>query len=108
ATRARLALGFFREQVSVPGSYVRVAGGNGISVRKPRVGEGIVRVGGNGLLKQINALLNCFVRAPVAELACFQLKTVRLRVRRAGATQALLLLATELAAQMSRNVAGYV
>ena len=61
-----------------------------VSLGQPRVGERVVGIGGDGLLKQIDTLREAFVGPPIPELAAFEVETIRLRVGCAGATHVLL------------------
>src|SRR5271155_5381917 len=85
-----------------------VAGGDNVSVRQTRIGKRIVGIGRDCLLEQINALLEALRRPPIPGLPPLEIKTIGLRIRRPGATEALPFISAQLDSQTAGNVAGDV
>src|SRR6267378_3710758 len=95
-----------RQQSRLPRGYAGpVTRDHVVGVAQPGISKSIVRIGGNGLLKRIDALLQPLWGASVPELPPFQIQPVGLRIRSPGATQSPLFLAGQLPSQMSGKVA---
>src|ERR1700676_613674 len=89
----RLARCRVRQQSRLPRGYAGlVTRDHVVGVAQPGISKSVVRVGGNRLLKQIDALLQALRGASVPELPPFQIQPVGLRIRSPGATQSPLFL----------------
>src|SRR5580700_4045550 len=93
----RLVCGFLRQRSGLPGGYAYpVARNHVVSITQPGISKSVVRIGGNRLLEQINALLQTFRGAPVPELSALQIEAVGLGITRPGIAQSPLLVAGKL------------
>src|SRR5260370_13475929 len=89
-----------RQQSRLPRSYAGpVTGDHVVGVAQPGISKGVVRIGGNRLLKQIDALLQPLRGASVPELPPFQIQPVGRRIRTPGAAQSPPFLSTYLPSQ---------
>ena len=82
-----------------------ITGRDIVGVGEPAIGERIVRVGRDGLLKQIDTFLQAFRGAPVPGLPSFQVKAVGLGIAGPRSAQVLLLVPAEPDSQTAGNIA---
>src|SRR5271156_2420850 len=102
----RFAAGFVAHRLSLLGADTNaVAGSDVVGIGEPGVSKGVVGIGGNGLLKQIDTFLQALGRASVPELAAFEIEPVSLWIGRSSLPELLLLSAADLNLQAGGEIA---
>ncbi len=86
------AAGFVTHGLSLFGADANaVAGSDVVGVGQSDVGEGVVGIGGDGLLEEVDAFLQARRRASVPELAAFEIKAIGFGIAGSGLAEFLLL-----------------
>ena len=85
-----------------------IAGRDVVSIGEPGVGEGVVGIGGDRLLEEVDTFFQAVGGASVPGLAAFEIQAIGLGIGGSGLGHALLIVSGELDLQLAGNIAGDV